>query len=412
MCQPGSVPPCPIPRVDFPGLLKEVKGKRLTYLDNAATTQRPVAVLREMEDLYDTDNANVHRGVHTLSQRATERFEAVRVKIARRIGAQSAKEVIFTKGCTEAINLVAASWGRKFLRPGQVILASTMEHHANLVPWQMIAEEKGAKVLPVPISDEGELDLEALERLLKEHPVALVAVKHVCNTLGTINPIAEIARIVKAQGALMMVDGAQGLAHEPVDVTSWGIDFYAMASHKAYGPFGVGALWGRKDLLEQMPPYQGGGDMIRKVSFEGTTFNSLPNKFEAGTPNVAGVVGFGAALDLLDFVGLEKIQEHEEALLHEAESRLMELPGLRIYGRAKQKAGIISFTLEGIHPHDIGTILDAHGVAIRTGHHCCMPLMQRLGLPATARASLAVYNGKDDIDVLIDSLQHVRSILA
>jgi len=398
--------------VDFPGLLKEVNGRRLTYLDNAATTHRPMAVLREMEDLYETDNANVHRGVHTLSQRATERFEAVRVKLARRIGAKSAKEIIFTKGCTEAVNLVASSWGRKFVRPGQVILASTMEHHANLVPWQMIAEERGARVIAIPISDDGELDLEALEKLLKEHPVALVAVKHVCNTLGTINPIAEIAQMVKNQGALIMVDGAQGLAHQAVDVSGWGLDFYAMAAHKAYGPFGVGALWGRKDLLEEMPPYQGGGDMIRKVSFEGTTYNSLPNKFEAGTPNVAGVVGFGAALDLLDFVGLEKIQEHEEALLREAESRLLEIPGLTIYGRAKKKAGIISFAMEGIHPHDIGTILDSNGVAIRTGHHCCMPLMQRLGLPATARASLAVYNGKDDIDALIDGLNHVRSILA
>jgi cysteine desulfurase/selenocysteine lyase len=412
MSQPGSVPPCPIPRVDFPGLLKEVKGKRLAYLDNAATTQRPLAVLREMDDLYETDNANVHRGVHTLSQRATERFEAARVKVARKIHAQSAKEIIFTKGCTESINLVAAAWGRTFLRPGQVILASTMEHHANLVPWQMIAEEKGAKVVPIPISDSGELDLAALEKQLKDLPVVLIAVKHVCNTLGTINPIAEIARLARENGVLTMIDGAQGLAHEEVNVTAWGIDFYAMASHKTYGPFGVGALWGRKELLEQMPPYQGGGDMIRKVSFEGTTFNTHPNKFEAGTPNVAGVVGFGAALDLLDSVGLEKIQAHEKALLRHAEARLKEVPGLRIYGEAARKAGIISFTIDGIHPHDLGTILDTHGVAIRTGHHCCMPLMQRLGLPATARVSLAVYNGIEDIDVLIDGLAHARSILA
>lgn len=411
MSQPGTIPPCPIPRVDFPCLLKEVKGRRLVYLDNAATTQRPLAVLREMDDLYETDNANVHRGVHTLSQRATDRYEAVRHKLAYRIGAKDANEIIFTKGCTEAINLVAASWGRKFLRPGQVILVSAMEHHANIVPWQMIAEEKGAKVMPIPISDEGVLDLEALNQLLQDFPVAMVGVKHVCNTLGTVNPIAEIAKLAKEAGALILVDGAQGVAHEEVDVTAWDIDFYAVSAHKAYGPFGVGALWGKAELLNKMPPYQGGGDMIRRVSFEGTTFNVIPNKFEAGTPNVAGVVGFGAALDLLESVGLEKIQAHESALLSYAEEALGEIEGLKIHGTAPGKAGIISFTLEGIHPHDIGTILDGCGVAIRTGHHCCMPLMNRLGLPATARASLAVYNVKEDIEVLIQGLNQVKKIL-
>ncbi len=364
-----------------------------------------------MEDLYETDNANVHRGVHTLSQRATDRYEAVRHKLARRIGAQDANEIIYTKGCTESINLVASSWGRRFLRPGQVVLVSTMEHHANIVPWQMAAEEKGARVVPIPITDHGVLDLDALAQMLQDLPAALVAVKQVCNTLGTVNPIADIAKLVKDAGALLLVDGAQGLAHEEVDVMAWGIDFYAVSAHKAYGPFGVGALWGRSELLNEMPPYQGGGDMIRRVSFEGTTFNVIPNKFEAGTPNVAGVVGFGAALDLLDSVGIEKIQDHEAALLRYAEERLGEISGLRIHGQAPEKAGIISFTIDGIHPHDIGTILDGYGVAIRTGHHCCMPLMHRLGLPATARASLAVYNVKEDIDVLIQGLTQVKQIL-
>lgn len=411
MSQPGTIPPCPIPRVDFPCLLKEVKGRRLVYLDNAATTQRPLAVLREMDDLYETDNANVHRGVHTLSQRATDRYEAVRHKLANRIGAKDANEIIFTKGCTEAINLVAAAWGRTNLRPGHVILVSAMEHHANIVPWQMIAEEKGAKVVPIPISDEGILDLEALEKQLQNFPVAMVAVKHVCNTLGTVNPISQIAKLVKESGSLILIDGAQGLAHEEVDVSTWGVDFYTVSGHKAYGPFGVGALWGKAELLNQMPPYQGGGDMIRKVSFEGTTFNVIPNKFEAGTPNVAGVVGFGAALDLLESVGPKKIQAHEAALLRLAEESLREIEGLRIHGNAPGKAGIISFTIDGIHPHDIGTILDGFGVAIRTGHHCCMPLMHRLGLPATARASLAVYNVKEDIEVLIQGLTQVKKIL-
>lgn len=398
--------------LEFPALHQEVHGSRLVYLDNAATTQKPRCVLQAMDDYYREDNANVHRGVHTLSQRATDKFEAVRDRLQRHINASHREEVIFTKGCTEALNLVASSWGRMALRSGDVVLVSGMEHHANIVPWQMAAEAAGAAVEPIPITDRGEIDLGAYEALLGSRPVKMVAVKQACNAMGTRNPISAMARMAHAAGALITVDGAQGLPHGEVDVQAMGADFYSMSAHKAYGPMGVGALYGRRELLESMPPYQGGGDMIRTVSFEKTTYNSLPNKFEAGTPHVSGVIGFGEALAWLERTGPEAIRAHEASLLAEAAARLRETPGIRIIGEAEDKEAIISFVVEGVHPHDLGTILDRQGVGIRTGHHCCMPLMRRMNVPATARASFAAYNTKEDIDVLIAAVGQARAIFA
>lgn len=398
-------------RAEFPALDQEVHGHPLTYLDSAATTQKPRAVLRAVERFYEHDNANVHRGVHTLSQRATEDFEESRRKIQRFIGAKHEQEILFTKGCTEAINLVAQSWGRSNLNEGDIVLLSTMEHHANIVPWQMVCAETGAQVIPIPITDSGEIDLDAYAELLKG-PVKLVGVKHVCNALGTINPVGEMIRMAHDAGAKTMIDGAQALAHERVDVVALDADFYSMSGHKVYAPTGIGALYGKKALLDAMPPYQGGGDMIRTVAFEKTTYNELPNKFEAGTPNIAGSIGFGAALDFVSSLGHTPIQLHEHALLEYGTARLNEIPGVTIYGKARNKAAILSFTMDCAHPHDIGTILDQSGVAVRTGHHCCMPLMTRLGIPGTTRASLAVYNSKEDLDRLAEGLIHVREVFA
>lgn len=398
-------------RAEFPALDQEVHGHPLTYLDSAATTQKPRAVLRAVERFYEHDNANVHRGVHTLSQRATEDFEESRRKIQRFIGAKHEQEILFTKGCTEAINLVAQSWGRSNLNEGDIVLLSTMEHHANIVPWQMVCAETGAQVIPIPITDSGEIDLDAYAELLKG-PVKLVGVKHVCNALGTINPVGEMIRMAHDAGAKTMIDGAQALAHERVDVVALDADFYSMSGHKVYAPTGIGALYGKKALLDAMPPYQGGGDMIRTVAFEKTTYNELPNKFEAGTPNIAGSIGFGAALDFVSSLGHTPIQLHEHALLEYGTARLNEIPGVTIYGKARNKAAILSFTMDCAHPHDIGTILDQSGVAVRTGHHCCMPLMTRLGIPGTTRASLAVYNSKEDLNRLAEGLIHVREVFA
>lgn len=398
-------------RKDFPALHHGVNGRRLAYLDNAATTQKPQVVLDSVSRYYAEDNANVHRAVHTRSRRATEAFDAARARVARFVGASKHEEIVFTKGCTEAINLVAGSWGRANLREGDVLLVGEGEHHANIVPWQLIAAEKGAVVTPIPLRESGELDVDALHGLLGPH-VKLVAVKHVCNALGTVNPIADVIALAHKQGAVVLVDGAQALAHEHVDVSALDVDCYAMSSHKVYGPMGVGALYAREDLLAAMPPYQGGGDMIRTVSFDGTTFANPPNRFEAGTPNVGGVVGFARALDYVDSIGLDAVQAHERDVVGYLLERLATVPGLRVMGEPEERAGIVSFVLDGVHPHDIGTIVDAHGVAIRTGHHCCMPLMARLGVPATARASLAVYNGRDDVDQLVEALMLVRGVFA
>lgn len=392
----------------FPALNQEVNGRRLVYLDNAATTHRPEQVLRAMDTFYQEDNSNVHRGVHTISQRATDKFESARRAVAAYINASEADEVIFTKGCTESINLVANTWGRANLAPGSPVLVTTMEHHANIVPWQMI----GAKTIPIPISDAGEVDLDAYQDLLKTHSPKLVCLKHVCNALGTVNPIKEMARLAHEAGALVLVDGAQTLAHEKVDVRDLDADFYAMSAHKVYGPMGVGAVYGRRELLEKMPPYQGGGAMIRTVSFDETTYGQIPDKFEPGTPNAAGVIGFGEALKFMSEFDVSEIKKHEQDLAAKAAADLEDLGGIRVIGTSKEKAGIVSFVVENIHPHDIGTILDQNGVAVRTGHHCCMPLMRRFSVPATVRASFAMYNSNLDVEVLIESVKMARKIFA
>ncbi len=401
-------------RTQFPALHQNVHGHPLVYLDSAATTQKPASVIVAETEFYERHNANVHRGVHLLSQLATDQFEAARSKLAEFIHAPDPATVLWTKGCTEAINLVAASWGGSNLQPGDVVLLSAMEHHANIVPWQLIAERTGAKILPFPISDQGDILLEELEALLKSHPVKLVGVKHVCNALGTVNPIEELARLAHAHGALILVDGAQGLAHCPLDVTASEVDFYAMSAHKAYGPTGVGALYGKRHLLESMPPYQGGGDMIRTVSWEGTTYNDLPNKFEPGTPNIAGVIAFRAAIDFLNSIDIRDpksaARRHEADVLAYGTELLRSIPGVRLMGEAREKVGVLSFVMERAHPHDIGTILDRQGIAIRTGHHCCMPLMKRLGVPATARASLAIYSTREELDCLAAGITKVKEL--
>jgi len=393
----------------FPALHQEVNGKPLVYLDNAATTHKPDSVIEAITRYYSTINSNVHRGVHTLSQKATDAFEGARLNLQNFINAESEREIIFTKGCTEAINLVARSYGIEKIGAGDQILVSQMEHHSNMVPWQMLAEEKGAEVIAIPLNDRQEIDLAALKALLNAK-VKLVCVVHVSNALGTVNPIMEIARMAHEAGAKVMVDAAQALSHCTVDVQALDVDFYAMSSHKMYGPTGVGALYAKSDLLEAMPPYQGGGSMIEKVSFAGTTFREYPTRFEAGTPNIAGVIGLGAAIDFLKVAGVENIARHESSLLNYAEPLIQEVPGLRIIGESAEKAGILSFVFDEIHPHDVGTVLDAEGIAIRTGHHCCMPLMELLNLSATARASFALYNTKEEVDVLVAALKKVSKV--
>jgi cysteine desulfurase/selenocysteine lyase len=381
------------------------------YLDSAATTQKPRCVLDALTDYYEHHNANVHRGVHRLSQEATEAYEAARGKIRRRLNAPETAEVIHVRGTTEAINLVAQSWARPRLEPGDEILVTTMEHHSNLVPWQIVAEQTGARVVEVPIADDGSLRMDELERLLGPK-ARLVAVGHVSNSLGTINPVKRIAEMARAAGAITVVDGAQAMAHVPVDVQELGCDFYAFSAHKMFGPTGVGALWGRRELLEEMPPWMGGGDMIRSVSFAGSTWAPLPSKFEAGTPDIAGVIGLGAAIDWLDGLDFAALQRAEHDLLEYGTTRLRELKGLRILGTAPEKTSVLSFVMEGVHPHDIGTILDHEGVAVRTGHHCAQPVMDRFGVPATARASLSVYNDREDIDRLVEGLAKIQAMFA
>jgi cysteine desulfurase / selenocysteine lyase len=396
-------------RGDFPILSTHVRGKELVYLDNAATTQKPRAVIDRIVRYYERENSNVHRGVHYLSEIATVAYEDVRRIVKEFIGARNEKEIVFTRGTTEGINLVAQSWGRKNIGAGDEVLISAIEHHSNIVPWQLLCDEKGAKVRVVPVNDRGELLMDEYERMLTDR-VKIVAVGHISNALGTINPIKRITDLAHAAGAVVLIDGAQGIPHGSVDVGAIDCDFYAFSSHKVYGPTGVGVLYGKEALLDSMPPWQGGGDMILSVSFEKTTYNALPYKFEAGTPNIADVVGFGAALRYVESLGVEKIQAWEHDLLTYATVRLEEIDRLRIIGTAAEKASVISFVLEGVHPHDIGTILDQEGIAVRTGHHCAQPLMMRFNVPATGRASFGLYNTREEVDRLVDGLQRVLEV--
>lgn len=358
-----------------------------------------------------TQNANVHRGVHLLSQEATDAFESARETVRQFVGAGEAAEIIWTKGCTESLNLVAQAWGGANLNPGDIVLLSHMEHHADIVPWQLVAERTGAVVIPIPITELCEIDLDAFERLL-DGPVKVVGIKHVCNATGRINPVAKVTEMARRAGAITVVDGAQALAHVSVDVQSIGADFYAMSSHKVYGPMGMGALYGRRSLLEAMPPFMGGGDMIRSVSFEGTTFNTIPNKFEPGTPNVSGAIGFARALDWVVENGLKSMAEHEKKLADQAREVLRQTQGVRLIGDGGSQAAVVSFVTDFAHPHDIGTVLDRHGVAVRTGHHCCMPLMERLGIPGTVRASFAAYNTREDVEALLKGVMAARELFA
>jgi cysteine desulfurase/selenocysteine lyase len=397
-------------RADFPILRQRTHGKPLVYLDNAATTQKPQAVIDALVHYYTTYNSNVHRGVHQLSELATQAYEQARVKVQRFLNAAHHREIIFVRGTTEAINLVAQSHGRQNVLPGDEIVITGMEHHSNIVPWQMLCQEKGARLRVVPLSDAGELRLDEYERLLGPR-TRLLAVVHVSNALGTVNPVRALIEQAHRQGIPVLVDGAQAVPHFRVDVQDLDCDFYAFSGHKLYGPTGIGVLYGKARYLEAMPPYQGGGDMISSVTFEKTIYNTLPYKFEAGTPHVEGVIGLGAALDYLAEVGLDVIAAHEHALLAHAADALTRIPGLRIIGTAREKAGAISFVMDGIHPHDVGTILDQEGIAIRTGHHCAQPVMDRFGVPATARASFALYNTREDIDALSRGLYKVKEIL-
>jgi cysteine desulfurase / selenocysteine lyase len=398
-------------RDEFPILAQRIRGKPLVYLDNAATTQKPRAVLDAIRRYYEEDNANIHRGVHLLSERATRAYEEVRVKVARFLHAADPHEVVFLRGTTEAVNLVAQTFGRQRVSAGDEVLVSAMEHHSNIVPWQMLCAEKGAKLVVAPISDAGELDLEELDRRIGPR-TRLVALTHVSNALGTVNPVAEVIARAHAKGVPVLVDGAQGAPHLGFDVQATGADFYAFSGHKLYGPTGIGVLWGRREHLEAMPPWQGGGDMILSVSFEGSTYNKIPHKFEAGTPHISGVVGLGAALDWIDRVGLPAIAAHEHALVGHLVESLRALPEIRLIGTPRERAGVVSFLLGDVHPHDIGTVLDRQGIAVRAGHHCAQPLMKRYGVAATARASVAAYNTREEVDALVSGLTAVREMFA
>ncbi|MCO5165214.1 MAG: cysteine desulfurase [Planctomycetes bacterium] len=395
-------------RRDFPALAQEVHGKPLVYLDSAATAQKPRAVVEAEERYYLRDCANVHRGVHALAERATRAYEEARGKVARLLNVEP-RECVFVRGTTEAINLVAQSFARPRLREGDEVLVTHLEHHANIVPWQLVCEQTGATLRVVPIDDRGELVWEALEALLGPR-TKLLSVSHASNALGTINPVTKIVELARSRGVPVVVDGAQGVPHGPVDVKALGCDFYAFSAHKAFGPTGIGVLWGKAAHLDAMPPYQGGGDMIRQVTFARSTWAPIPVKFEAGTPNIAGVIGLGAAADYLAALDREAAAAWEQELLARATAALEELPGLRIIGQARDKVSVVSFTLEGAHPHDIATILDHDGVAIRAGHHCAQPLMERFGVPATARASFAFYNTLEEVDALVAALRKVKEL--
>jgi cysteine desulfurase/selenocysteine lyase len=398
-------------RDDFPILSGKIYGKPLVYFDNAATTQKPNVVIEAISNYYRNDNANVHRGVHYLSQQATTAFEAVRIKIANFLNAGNQNEIIFTRGATEAINLVAWSYCDTFLNAGDEIVVSEMDHHSNIVPWQIACLRKGAKLRVVPVTSKGEIDLEVLEQLLNEN-TKMVAISHVSNTLGTINPVSEIVKIAHSRNIPVFVDGAQGLSHGPVDVQALDCDFYAFSAHKMYGPMGIGGLFGKAYWLEKMQPYQLGGEMIDKVTFEKTTYNEIPYKFEAGTPNVADAIGFGAAIDYLGAIGWDFIKEQESDLLRYATDRLTAIEGVRIIGTSVYKAAIVSFLMDGIHFFDAGTILDHMGIAVRTGNHCTQPLMDVIGINGTLRASMAFYNTRQEIDRLIEGIEQVKTLFA
>ena len=398
-------------RREFPILDQQVHGKPLVYLDNANTTQKPLSVLEALDHYYRTDNANIHRATHLLSERATRAYEGARDRIARFFNARESAEIVFTRGCTEALNLVAYSFARPRLKPGDEILVSRMEHHSNIVPWQIVAEQTGAVLKVVPMDAQGVLDMAAYEQLLGPR-TAIVSMIHVSNALGTVNPIETIIRLAKARGIPVLVDGAQAAPHLPVDVQALDCDFYACSAHKMYGPTGIGALYGRRALLESMPPWMGGGDMIASVTFERTEYNQVPYKFEAGTPNIAGVVGFGAAIDFLSRFDLREIAAHEHALVEHAARELAAIDGVRLMGEAPARAGVVSFLVGDVHPHDVGTFLDQDGVAVRTGQHCAQPVMDFFGVPATVRASFALYNTHDDVDALIGSVRRVQQFFS
>ncbi len=398
-------------RLQFPVLNREVKGKPLVYFDNAATSQKPQVVIDALVDYYAGYNANIHRGIHTLAEEATAAFEATRDAVKQFINAAAREEVIFTRGTTESINLVASTWGRKNIKAGDEIIISTMEHHSNIVPWQLLCEEKGAVLKVIPVNDQGELLMDEYEKLLGPK-TKFVSVVHVSNALGTVNPVKKIIDLAHAAGALVLVDGAQSAVHLDIDVQQLNTDFFAFSSHKLYGPTGVGVLYGKKQLLEAMPPFQGGGEMIKEVSFAKTTYADLPYKFEAGTPNIADTVVFKTAIDFINGLGKTAIRQHENDLLAYATAQLTAIPGLRIVGSAKEKVSLVSFVIDNIHPQDIGILLDNRGIAVRTGHHCAQPLMQRFGIAGTTRASFAVYNTMEEIDELITGLQKVIKMLA
>ena len=396
-------------RQDFPILEQTVRDMPLVYLDNAATAQKPRQVIEVLDDYYRSYNSNIHRGVHTLSELATDAYETARKKIQRFINAESLQEVIFVRGTTEGINLVAQSYGRSRLGAGDEIIVSTMEHHSNIVPWQLLCEQTGATLKVIPINDAGELDMDEYENLLSER-TRIVAIVHISNALGTINPIAGITAQAHAAGAVVVIDGAQAAPHTKLDMAALDCDFYTFSGHKLFGPTGIGVLYGKQALLEDMPPYHGGGDMIKMVTFEKTLYNDLPYKFEAGTPYIAGVIGLGAAVDYVSDVDLDRIHDYEHGLLQYAAEAAAGVPGLRLIGTAADKASILSFVIDGIHPHDLGTILDHDGIAIRTGHHCAMPVMERFGIPATARASLAFYNTTEEVDKLVAGIDKAKNI--
>ncbi len=396
-------------RAEFPILATEMQGRPLVYLDSAASTQKPKAVIDTLRHVYEADYANIHRGIYDLSQRASALHDEARRKVQRFIKARDWREIVFTRNATEAINIVAQCFAAPDLAPGDEILVTEMEHHANIVPWQMIADAKGARVVPAPVTDAGELDLDAFERLLTPR-TRMIAVVWVSNVLGTVNPVAEIVGMAKARGIPVLIDAAQAVQHLPVDVQALDADFIAFSAHKLYGPSGVGVLWGKAHHLDAMPPYQGGGDMIERVSFKGTTWNEIPFKFEAGTPDIAGIIALGAAIDFVEGIGIEAIASHEADLLAYGTRAIQQVPGLQLIGTARDKASVLTFTLEGAHPQDIGMMLDLDGIAIRTGHHCAMPLHERFGLPASARASFGVYNTTDDIDALTRSLHRVAGM--
>jgi cysteine desulfurase / selenocysteine lyase len=398
-------------REDFPILAQQVHGKPLIYLDNAATSQKPKCVIEALTHFYLMDNANIHRGVHQLSERSTRSYEAARGKVQRFLDAANVREIIFVRGATEGINLVAQTYGRTHVNAGDEVVISALEHHSNIVPWQMLCEEKGAVLRVIPINDRGEVEFDQFEKLLNRR-TRLVAVSHVSNALGTVNPVREIVSTAHAWNVPVLIDGAQAVPHMQVDVRNLGADFYVFSGHKMFGPTGIGVLYGREQLLEDMPPYQGGGDMIRSVTFEKTTYNDLPYKFEAGTPDIAGVIGLGAAIDYLDQIGMDAVAAHEHDLLEYGTRALESISGLRLIGTAREKAGVLSFVIDGVHPHDAGTILDREGVAVRAGHHCAQPVMDRFGVSATTRASLAFYNTKEDIDALVAGIQKVKEVFA